>query len=840
MNGCKMAKSNSSNTSLNSITGSGKIVGESDSENITGSSEQDQVNAAAGDDTVKSGDKADHLLGGSGSDSLDGGSGNDLAAGDYVSTEWTFVDGKWVYTPELLAKGTAPLEQPADAQYDDTIVTGDGDDVLLGNLGDDLLSAGAGEDTINAGTGNDTAFGGDGDDKINLEKGDDVGYGGAGADTINAGAGDDLLFGDHGGQNLLNVGAGDASAMSQYADIPGWTVSQSDDSEAMSQTVETKNGDTYTIEFDVAANLAGGALSGTVEVLWNGEVIDTISVTSGVYETHAIEVTGTGDPVDLTFRTVETEQPYTGPEIDMSGPIFSYEKSVTIDGQDVTVDAFAPAQAKLYQVIDGHLKVFDPESETYEDAGNPTGFKINAVGFNVEDDLIYGIAKSTGTDALGNAVSRTDLVMMDANGNAYRVGDAPYGDYVGDFDGSGNLWTFHTGMNRVTKIDVDNIGANGNPKIETFDLPDDLFGGRLYDIAYSSDEGVFYAVESPPKNGMDGKVHRIDMSDVENGGSPEISSVPLSATLFGDDMVDGGVAGSYGAVFMDGGGNLFIGLNRGDHDLDGSTGAKGAIYQVHADFDAGTAYAEFRAEAQSTGSNDGAVDPRSVDPFAPVDADASILIRNPSIENTLGGNDNLRGGSGDDTMFGEAGDDKLFGGSDNDHLDGGIGSDKLSGGQGDDALFGQDGADKLTGNAGSDSLDGGAGKDYLNAGSGSDKLVGGAGDDKMVGGTGSDTLEGGAGDDHMWGGNWQGDGSSDTFVVAQGSGKDMVHDFEAENDVIDLSAYGLEFSDVTALMDDQGWATVIDLSGLEGAQSGDKLILKSVSADDLDEDNFIL
>ena len=118
----------------------------------------------------------------------------------------------------------------------------------------------------------------------------------------------------------------------------------------------------------------------------------------------------------------------------MDGPISSYTKEVTVGDQTVDVAAFAPGQSKLFQMIDGQLNVFDPESEQYEVAGDPTGLRINAIGFNTQDDLIYGIAKANGADALGNPVSVRDLVMVDAEGNAYRVGQTPVADYVGDFD----------------------------------------------------------------------------------------------------------------------------------------------------------------------------------------------------------------------------------------------------------------------------------------------------------------------------------------------------------------------------------------------------------------------
>ncbi len=754
----------------------------------------------------------DRINGNAGSDIIKSGAGNDLAAGDIVGNEWTLIDGKWVYDATKLSINVND-DIPS---YDDTIIAGDGDDVVLGNGGEDQLHAGAGDDIVNAGTGNDEVFGGTGNDLLNLENGNDRAEGGAGDDVINAGSGNDVVYGDTKNENILKTNnAGETpTSFAHYQQSGVWSVDEVDGQTSMSQGITTNADQTYTISFEMAANLASGSTSGTVEVLWNGQVVGEISTTSGVYETHSIDVPGTGSQGELTFREVENDIS-NGPEINTGGPIFSYEKDIEVGGEDITVSAFAPGQAKLYQVIDGQLKVFDTVENEYIDAGDPTGLKINAIGFNIEDDLIYGIAKKDGFDALGNPVSNKDLIMMDADGNAYRIGEAPYGDYVGDFDDSGNLWSFHSSLNRVTKIDVDNLDADGNPTTTVYNLPNDLFNGRAYDIAYNAEEDVFYAVESPKGNGEVGAVHLIDISTIETGGAPEITSIPITGTLYGDEMQTSMARGAYGAVFLDGDGNLYYGLNRGDHDLDGNTAADGAIFRVNVDWQNGSAYSEFISTSQATGSNDGAVDPRSADAFAEVDTEAPFLIRNPEVIPHDGGNDN-------DQLSGDSGADSLYGGH---------GDDQLSGGAGDD---------RLIGGVGNDDLSGGDGKDFLNAGAGDDIISGGAGADKIIGGVGADTIEGGAGNDHLWGGNWWKDGASDTFIISAGGGKDMIHDFETQNDQIDLSSYGLEFSDLKNLITDKGWATEIDLSGLEGASSGDKLIIKSVDPDDLDESNFIL
>lgn len=100
---------------------------------------------------------------------------------------------------------------------------------------------------------------------------------------------------------------------------------------------------------------------------------------------------------------------------------------------------------------------------------------------------------------------------------------------------------------------------------------------------------MVYAVVSPSANGGTGKVVKIDMGAVENGGMPSVEELPITRTLYDDMMESGMPKGAFGAVFFDGDGNLYYGMNRGDHDLDVSTGSQGAIFKVNMDWDTGQA-----------------------------------------------------------------------------------------------------------------------------------------------------------------------------------------------------------------------------------------------------------
>ena len=116
----------------------------------------------------------------------------------------------------------------------------------------------------------------------------------------------------------------------------------------------------------------------------------------------------------------------------------------------------------------------------------------------------------------------------------------------------------------------------------------------------------------------------------------------------------------------------------------------------------------------------------------------------------------MQGGRGDDKLIGAKGDDLIHGGFGNDRLFGWKGNDELRGGNGNDVLFGNAGADTLIGS------------------NGIDKLNGGAGDDIINGGRGKDILSGGDG--------------ADIFSFSYGDGwRDVVTDFDATEDLIDLS-----------------------------------------------------
>ncbi|MEL6233711.1 MAG: calcium-binding protein [Pseudomonadota bacterium] len=685
----------------------------------------------------------------------------------------------------------------------------------------------------------------------------------AGDDVITTHAGNDLIYGDYIARNLLE-GSDAAVSFAQFGATGAWeVVTEPSGHTRMSQTVETQAGTSYEIAFELAANYGAGTLSGAIEVLWNGVVVDSFDTNSAVFDSHSITLAGTGGPGELTFRAIESA-PAEGPQIHTDAPVFYYEKTVDIAGADVSVKAIAPGQAHIYQVMNGTLHVFDPQSETYTKAGHSATVVSNAIGFNQEDDLIYGIAVRDGVDSRGVPIAKADLVMLDASGASFRVGATPYRSWTADFDDAGNLWAFEADMDRVTMIDVDQVDANGDPVSVTFKFPTGLVTDKVWDLAYDAASQTFFGLVKPAYEGGVAKLMTVDISAVADGGAPVFATTPVTATLI-DGVRHHGVPNiTFGAFVIDGDGNLYAGGNGGDHDMNNATGSSGGIYRVETEAD-GSTILVLVADAPKAYSNDGAVDPRAMDPFTQPDRAAQVLIRKPSFVETpeaatsyddtvdagAGGDavyggfgaDLLAGASGGDTLSGGVGDDTVYGGAaeaktwivshydeegarfdqngtllgpDDDVLYGGTGADMLSGSAGHDLLYGDTDADSLFGGSGADILYGGLDDDHLSGGSeddalygdaGADMLEGGSGDDQLSGGADADTLMGGSGDDGLSGG-------SGADLLEGGSGAD-----DLSGGLHDDRLYG--GSDADLLAGDGGTDRLSGGSGADDLFGGD-------------------
>ena len=133
--------------------------------------------------------------------------------------------------------------------------------------------------------------------------------------------------------------------------------------------------------------------------------------------------------------------------------------------------------------------------------------------------------------------------------------------------------------------------------------------------------------------------------------------------------------------------------------------------------------------------------------------------------------------------------------------------------------------------------------DTLTGGKGADRLFGQQGQDVLTGGQGADTLAGGVGKDDLTGGQGR-----DVFLLSERDGaRDMIRDFEAGTDVIDLfrdgditflgsAAFDGSEQAIRVVDRKRGVVVLVDDDGARRADLSARVWLKDGGT--LDEDDF--
>ncbi len=426
----------------------------------------------------------------------------------------------------------------------------------------------------------------------------------------------------------------------QYTVSDFWTGSIDDDGyPVLSAEIETIDALPYSLEFSMAANVAADVVDVTIEVYFDGALIGDFDHSGAEFIEQQIDFMGTGSAGVLEFKILDNTSGSGNQNVDTSGVVASYSKTMTIMGEDVDVDAFLPGQSYVYQVLHGQLNVFDPETNTYTETEYKNSVTINAMGYSTDYDMIFGHVKASGTDSLGNEISSGDLVALDARGATYLIAETPYAHYIGDFDDQGNLWTFSGNLNLAVRYDLSAIESGGAPVITTFSLPETSAPtSGLADLGFNASTQTFYGVGHTGSNGGDGTLFEVDISQLTLGGAISIDETVIVGTITDSGVEDGIPAGAYGAMAVDSEGKIYAGLNQGNHDLDGSTSNSGGFYEVVTAED-GQLYMQLISDAPLSSKNDGAMDPRAVDPFLGVDDTSTVLLREPVVSLALAEDD---------------------------------------------------------------------------------------------------------------------------------------------------------------------------------------------------------
>lgn len=523
----------------------------------------------------------------------------------------------------------------------------------------------------------------------------------------------------------------------------------------------------------------------SIQALAGGTTVtDTLTVDTvdGTTQDITITIAGTNDDAviggDVSGDVVE-DTPTDGTPLVASG-------SLTIDDVDTGENSFTAATVSgVYGdlVIDGNgdwsYQADNDQTEIQELAEGATltdTFTVSSVDGTTQDVTITITGANDGAVIGGDvtgSVTEDDAETL-TTGGVLTVSDTDAGEaafVAGDI--AGTFGTLTVADDGTWSYSAD----NSQEAIQALDA-----GQTATDtFTVASIDGTEATIDITI-NGTDEVVDPV----IDAPASIVLSGVPTPGAVVGD--LDGTDVDAFSIV---------SGNDSGALAIDGATGEI-SVVDVRALFESGPDLALTVAATNATGAED----------------TADITLSLPGFDKTVVSNSYFKFGSSKSELF-LMGDskNKLFAGWGNDLVFGGDGSDVLYTQSGNDTVFGEEGRDFISSGWGNDLVYGGTGNDRLYAGFGNDQLLGEEGNDRLYGTAGSNTLDGGSGNDIIVGG-WHADtiiggtgddrmngkGGADVFILEDNFGDDVITDFRAYNDTIDLSAVSdiTDFDDLVA------------------------------------------
>ncbi len=654
-------------------------------------------------------------------------------------------------------------------------------DVITGSFGADTINGGGGKDVINAGAGNDSIAAGEnnlgntdpGGATINGGNQNDTIDGGSKNDVLNGEAGNDIVRGNGGNDVLLDSGGGVDSLDGGAGNDTLIGSRSSGDSGAL---VLAGGADDDTINF-TGINNAGVTILG-------GTGADTIQLFSA---TGAFTMTlGTGKDfvwlqaaagLNLGTRTITITDFQAGADGDTLG--FGVLLNATLTNYNAGSNPFASGHARLLQVgADTRLQIdADGGANSFVDFAilqgvTSTQLVTANLGFDPAGPAINIITGTPGPDVLNGTAGADDIFGLGAS------------DIIDGGAGSDSLRGGAGDDSYILEGQADIVYENAGEGNDT------VFAGAGYYLWANIEALTLADVGGGTANDFFGVGNELDNVLTGNSGSN------LLIGLAGNDTISGG-----------GGVDALFGLEGND-----------------------------------------------------------VLNGDAGIDYLVGGtgNDTLNGGANPDALYGQEGDDSIVGGAsfDTDIFVGGSGNDTLradsglgdfdliDGAEGDDVYY-VDTPDDLTFEAaggGTDTvianivgagfylyaftenliLEGntpfGVGNELANS------LTGNTQGNYLLGGLGNDTLNGKGGNDVLFG-----ESGADTFVFERGTGGDVIGDFQAGTDKIDIRGLGFSsFAQVQANLSQVGGTSALNLG------SGDFIVLNGVANAALTAGDFLL
>jgi Ca2+-binding RTX toxin-like protein len=814
------------------------------------------VYGGPGDDVITE-TVSSSTYGGTGNDTLIAASGGTHDGGAGVDTiDWSRL---------LFASATFDLQAGKLTALTNVTVTMANFENLIGTANPDTIIGSSVANRLSGGAGNDLINGADGDDYLDGGTGNDRLTGDAGTDVFgfnDLGSGNDVITDFTAGEriDLSGIHLADWATLQPYMSQSGANTVISFYYNSTPQTITIENTALASLTaadfiFDSAGTPANVTGSLGDDLLFGGAGNNSINGSLGADTIIA------GGGADILDGGPDDDLLTGGAGIDIFTFGLGFGRDVitdfSTDGIDLSrlnITEFNQLRPFLYQMgADTVFSIFygsAPETITFKNtdisALNPSSVQVtvNQVGSSfgsTGDDVMFGTSLSgnTGNDILVGTDAFNDALSGEG-GN-----DILYGGMGGDtLDGGTGSDTAAYG-NSPAAVNVNlatSVGSGGAAQGDHYISIENLQGSSFDDILIGTNGA----------NQLDG-----------GGGADQLRGG------LGDDIY----------VIDNAGDQAFENAGEGSDTVVASIG-----YYLFPNFEtltlatgAGDIYGVGNELANVITGNEG----------------SNLLIAGVGDDTVRGGAgvDSLFGQDGIDHLYGDAGIDFLVGGYGDDVLDGGTDADALYGEDGADTLIGGAdfatdilvggyGNDVLHGDSGLgdyDLMDGGAGDDvyYVDTpadltfeavGGGTDmvyanivgagyylyanvenlvllgttpygvgneldnRLTGNAVGNYLLGGAGNDVLNGKGGNDVLFG-----ESGADTFIFEHGTGGDVIGDFLAGTDKIDLSAFGFaSYQTVVNSMHEVNGTTAIDLGG------SDFIILNGVPEASLHAGDFIL
>lgn len=733
----------------------------------------DWVDGGDGNDTIDAGDGDNLVFGGRGRDTIIVGDGDNLILADGYSTlaySSVLEGNRLVYSWQLQGYLHTDTGLAKD-QYNDLIITGNGNNRIIAGAGDDTVIAGDGDDIIHGDIrpssfynvvdhidfGVDIALTYHGNDIIYAGGGNDIVYGGGGDDFIDGGDGDDVLFGDDpgiaglagndtiyggNGNDQIDGGAGNDKLFGENGDDIIWGRDGDDyiDGGAGNDLLDGGSGD------DIIHGGTGN------DRIWGGDGNDIIYGDEGNDELFGGQGDdfldgGTGDDVLVAGQGNDTLRGGEGSDW-LDALTDSQSTDVNYLFGDAGNDVLLGGAGKdfLYGGSgDDHIQGGD--NNDYLDGGDGNDVLLGQSGNNTlvggrgNDRLFGGTGNDTylftagdGYDYIKDTSGANRIILQGENSQSVKVYQTAYNTFINYGNNDLIVMDNHT-FSRIISIE---LGAG--KMLDMAQLRNSLAEQQLQ---------IATALTSP--SFISGFFNTPEGSATE---SQQITRW-FAGQLISISSVTENVDFNNPASWLEAGAQSLHGPVRYFKNEEGIVLAP--VVDSY-----GNTHIPSGAITEHILWPDGNLSSHRVN-FA----DESNSIRSPDRDSEF---ITPRGYEGDTS--GQNSENKIIYGTEQaESLTAGSRSSVLHGGGGNDVLLGQGGNDILLGGSGDDELRGNAGDDIL---------MGGAGDDLLLGGSGNDVLDGGEGNDYLVGGT-----GSDIYLFSAGWGQDTINNQDAGTDKTD-------------------------------------------------------